>query len=82
MVFVNQAFINAALGMIDYMVPLERISVRKELVVECGPCQSENEFLFNFMQEVLYLSACDPYFLPSEIEMILFRVNSEKNAIF
>ena len=64
--------------MIDYMVPLERISIKKELVIECGPCQSENEFLFNFMQEVLYLSACDPYFLPVEIEMILFDVTNRK----
>lgn len=74
----DQAFINAALGMIDYMVPLERISIKKELVVECGPCQSQNEFLFNFMQEVLYVSACDPYFLPVEIEMILFDVTNRK----
>lgn len=74
----DQAFINAALGMIDYMVPLERISIKKELVVECGPCQSQNEFLFNFMQEVLYVSACDPYFLPVEIEMILFDVTNRR----
>ena len=30
------AFINAALGMIDYMVPLERIDCSRELIIEAS----------------------------------------------
>ena len=65
--------------MIDYMVPLERVCLKKEIIVDTsGPFQTENEFLFNFMQDVLYVSACDPYFIPGEIEMIHFDSTNRK----
>jgi len=73
------AFVNAALGMIDYMVPLERIEPRVELVVQSSGASSLKEFLFNFMQEVLYAAACEPYFMTRQIEVIEF--NQSKYSI-
>lgn len=73
----SDAFVNAALGMIDYMVPLERIEPSKELVVQSSGASSMKEFLFNFMQEVLYAAACEPYFMTRQIEVIEFNTTQK-----
>lgn len=96
----REAFINAALGMVDYMVPLERIEPVSEVLIQArgnynlilysfglifpkkkstsSSATNKNEFLFNFMQEVLYAAACEPYFMAREIEIVDFNFETRK----
>ena len=52
----------------------EKIEPINETIIQstANDANSKNEFLFNFMQEVLYQAACEPYFMTPTIELVRF----------
>ena len=50
----------------------ETIDPINETIIQstANDANSKNEFLFNFMQEVLYQAACEPYFMTRTIELV------------
>lgn len=63
----SEAFEQSAMGMFNYMTDINGVVPRsqREISVEADDLQS---LLYKYLDELLFLMSCDPYYIPREVK--------------
>lgn len=71
----SEAFEQSAMGMFNYMTDINGVVPRshREISVEADDLES---LLYRYLDELLFLMSCEPYFIPREVKVTEFDRNN------